>query len=142
MSFKFKIAIGDWSGDGHGINEYFKIKSNKSVEEVREAYFKAIQILGKDYPKEICQEYEDDYVSEYDQEELEELGFVFTHYHENTLGLVYPTAKGMLELTLWFLKQGDPDLILKQEEEVPTLHFYGFDDKERHIGFIGYGLFN
>ena len=27
------------------------------------------------------------------------------------------------------------------KEEMPTLHFYGCDEKNRHINFVGYGCF-
>lgn len=30
---------------------------------------------------------------------------------------------------------------LKHKEDIPMLPFYGFDEKQRHIGGVGYGLF-
>ena len=49
----------------------------------------------------------------------------------------------MAEVVVWFLNQGDPDIDAKLEPPtaVPMLPFYGFDEKKRHVGFFGYGLF-
>lgn len=44
MKYKFKIPIGDWSGDGHSKHEDYLIESNKPVEQVRELYFQACDI--------------------------------------------------------------------------------------------------
>jgi hypothetical protein len=46
----------------------------------------------------------------------------------------------MCSYVLWFMTQGDPDLKVSLLPAVETLSFYGFDEKGRHIGFIGYGL--
>ncbi len=144
MDYEFKIAIGDWSGDGHGKSDHYTYKTNKPIEEVREAYFSAIKKLGKDYPGTICQNYEDSSVTPEVIAELKERGFTFTrHDDEEDDGTIYPYQDGMLELTEWFLKQGDPELKLEGcNEDQPTLYFYGYDEKDRHIGYIGYGLFD
>ena len=40
------------------------------------------------------------------------------------------------------MKKDNPDLILEVvEDNIPKFHFSGYDDKKRHIGFFGYGLF-
>lgn len=43
---KFKFVIGDWSDDGHGKKDYVYFKSNKSANEIREAYWKSCFISG------------------------------------------------------------------------------------------------
>ena len=43
--YKFKLAIGDWSRDGHGLCEYLIMGSNKPVQEVRQF------MLTKEYIK-------------------------------------------------------------------------------------------
>ena len=61
--YTFKIPIGDWSNDGHGIAEWYIIRSNKPVEEVRELYFQACKEFGfgldTQYKNAPCVEYED-----------------------------------------------------------------------------------
>ena len=48
----------------------------------------------------------------------------------------------MARIIVWFLNQGDPDLaVLHVSEDLPMLPFYGYDEKHRHIDFMGYGLF-
>ena len=141
MKNTFKIAIGDWSGDGHSICDYGNYTCNKSLEEVREAYFKAIKVLGKEYPNIICKEYEDDKVSEDMIIELKEKGFSFTRHFEKVDDEIYPYIDGMLELIEWFILQGDPKIKLKNiDSDIPVFQFYGYDDKGRHIGHLGYGV--
>lgn len=60
----WQIPIGDWSDDGHGKCEWFIVKSNFTVEEAREAYFKAVEESGLNIVNEIAHEYEDSTVSE------------------------------------------------------------------------------
>ena len=47
LKYLFKLPIGDWSGDGHSMCEYIKIRTNKTIEEVREGHFDLI----KQFPK-------------------------------------------------------------------------------------------
>jgi len=46
MEYKFKIPVGDPSGDGHSQCEYVIIESNKSPEEIKEAYDKSCLLTG------------------------------------------------------------------------------------------------
>ena len=46
MKYKFKIEIGDPSKDGHNQSEDRIIESNKTIEEVREAYDKSCLLTG------------------------------------------------------------------------------------------------
>lgn len=129
----FTMHIGDWSDDGHGKQEIFTIESNFPVERVREAHFRIKKYTGVDI-EEICSDYDDSSVSDDVVERLKELGFEF-----ECPGGTY--ASEMVELWLFLLQKVDPELKLKKAPSMPTLHFYGFDEKRRHIGFVGYGLF-
>lgn len=40
-TYSFTIPIGDWSGDGHNACTYYQFTSNKPLQNVREAFFKA-----------------------------------------------------------------------------------------------------
>jgi len=45
--------------------------------------------------------------------------------------------------TVEFIRLGDPSIKINIDlarDSVPMLSFYGYDDQERHISFIGYGL--
>jgi hypothetical protein len=142
---KWNIDIGDWSNDGHGKCESKLIESNLTHEEAREAFFKAKEKLGKSYPEEICHEYEDHSVTADMLDELKGHGFEFEGCDEDGEGderVVYPYTEGMLQLTLWFIKVGNPDFKYKiiNPPSTPSLAFYGFDKQKRHISFIGYGV--
>ena len=64
----------------------------------------------------------------------EEIGYEITDYK---VGL---SPEFMAAYVLEFLKVGDPDLKFKIINPPDMLPFYGYDDQNRHIGFIGYGV--
>lgn len=151
MKYKFQIPIGDWSGDGHNNVEWFICSSNKPVEEVREAYFRAKEEL----PSELCPE---NFVNEYEESTLSKELFDqilerfpalrenkdFEHWDnpDDPDGRVRVFTEFMAAYVVEFLKAGDDDLrvSLVPGDEIPMLPFYGYDEKRRHIGFIGYGI--
>lgn len=134
MTHQFKLPIGDWSDDGHGKCDYYLIRSNKSVEEVREIHFSIPDNLGVNIEK-ICRGYEESKMSSDIAEELVELGWECSKD--------YMDSESMCRLWVFLLMKTDPTLELEvQEENIEMLPFYGFDEKKRHIGFVGYGVFN
>jgi hypothetical protein len=147
--YKFKLPIGDWSNDGHGICEYFLLSSSKSVEEVRETHFKIKEVTGIDLT-EICSDYEENWF--YDEEIIQKIintGFDLKNkceFEEDDGYVCGVTFKPrvLAELWIYLLMYVDKSLKLEfmDEEETPMLSFYGFDKKRRHISFIGYGLFD
>ena len=132
MSKTINIQIGDWSGDGHGKCEDFHFKSNKSIKDVREAYFSAKDKYPHLCPEEFCEEYEDGEVPERIITGAKELGF---EIDKDDFFL-----EEMARYVAWYCKLGDPFLELKLKKAPPTLSFYGYDKKKRHIRFFGYGL--
>lgn len=141
----FQIPIGDWSGDGHGKVDMYPASASKPVEAAREAYFEAQKKYPDLDPAGFCSEYEDRSVPEEVYEEASKLGFVFKAFNEDPNAdfddkdLDFGTEE-MAQYVAWFLNLGDPDLHVKIEESPPMLSFYGYDEKNRHIQFIGYGL--
>jgi hypothetical protein len=139
--YKFKLPIGDWSDDGHGKCDYYTVISNKSVEEVREIHFQIKEKTGFDIHK-ICNKYEKDTIDLEELEELEELGFKISEEHINREeDIVSIYSSNLADLWMFLLMKTDNDLVLKLEEPVPMLSFFGFDEKKRHIDFVGYGCF-
>lgn len=138
---RFKIPIGDWSGDGHGKCDYFEATAAKPVEAVREAYFAAKTKLPKCCPEEFCEAYGDSSISTETRALLREAGAPIPSDEtmDNDYGF---SPANMAAVVVWFLNQGDAELAVQLEpvESVPSLAFYGMDAKNRHIGFIGYGL--
>jgi hypothetical protein len=143
LKYSFQIPIGDWSGDGHSICEYTYYKSNKPVEVVRDGYFLAKKNCPTLCPENFCRAYQD---SKVDMSTYKMLIANYPGFEVDDTGIdldsddeVYFGAAEMLELTVRFLKIGDPDLVLEEITQPPMLAFYGHDSKKRHIGFIGYG---
>lgn len=162
MEYKFRIPIGDWSGDGHSQSEYSVIQSNKPVEAVREAYFAAKEKLGYSLDGQNqqgpCSQWGEDSISNEEYTQYVQDGLlddndnrIVINQPDNIHGDPYSieaenytiTVEIFLEMVLAFLQKGDPELVLLKikEENLPILHFYGFDNQQRHIGYFGYGLF-
>jgi len=142
----FTIHIGDWSGDGHGRCETFHVETNASIEEVREAYFRARAKL----PEHLCPEnfmnaYEDRSLPVEAWRDALEAGFDFFEDFEEfnyEPDLDYDVSPHILfKYVMWFIQQGDPNLSLREIAPTPSLSFFGVDSQNRHINFIGYGLF-
>lgn len=156
--FHFKMPIGDWSSDGHGLCSYYKIESDFPVENVREAHFKVKEKTGIDL-ESLCSDYEDSYLPFTIIKALLEFGFnkdlildfdeeLFNvalrnnepeEYDENSNGV---DAETVANIWLFLLNHVNPELNLKiipDKEEM--LVFYGFDEKGRHISCPGYGCF-
>jgi hypothetical protein len=148
-TYVFEVKIGDWSGDGHGNNDVYRVHSNKPVKEVRDAYFAAKDKLPKHLcPEAFMFEYGDHSLPKNVYEDAKARGYDFFADWENPEEepleerLQYPQVdtEKMCDYVIWFLKQGDPGLELELEPSIDTLAFYGHDEKGRHIGFIGYGI--
>lgn len=149
----FKIAIGDWSSDGHGMCEYIYVKSNKPVEVVRELYFNNVEQTGLDFGKVCCADYGDAFIKESEVEKLKSFGidivsmFVKADIEEveNELaedGKIFIGLEMYVDILFQFLKLNN-DLELEiVSDAIPMLQFYGRDSKNRHISGFGYGLFN
>lgn len=138
--YKFYLPIGDWSGDGHEQCTYFLVHSNKPVEDVREAHYKIKDATGVDI-ESMCSEYEENKLTRDTVLSLHELGFPFEKYER-----VNPAVMGereMADLWLFLLQKADDDLELSiVVNDTQMLPFYGFDEHGRHIGQVGYGLFD
>ena len=138
--YQFYMTIGDWSDDGHGLNRSYLISSNAPVETVREAHYRIKDVTGVDV-EDICSEYENDVIDAENVQRLQKIGYPLEDIA--TDGTVCMNEKEMARLWLFLLQKADPELKLSfgVKEEIPTLHFYGYDEKGRHISFVGYGVF-
>lgn len=148
MEYRFKIPIGDWSDDGHGKTEDYTIVSNKPIQEVRELYFQACEKLGftLDGHDRLspCSEYQDYQVKEETIEALINYGINISGEEEAAWTEDGLTTYEMCDLVLDFIKVQDKELVLTRvpNADLPMFQFYGIDEKKRHIGYFGYGLFD
>jgi hypothetical protein len=144
---RFQIALGDWSGDGHGVHETCMASAAADLDAVREAYFRTMELLPEDlHPEAICSEYEQTTVSRDVARRVLQLSGIRLDSDDNDDGFVdekvYVTPEALLDYLIWFINHGDPAVDVRLERDnADTFHFYGHDAKDRHIGFIGYGLF-
>lgn len=81
----FKVVVGDWSDDGHGKCDKYTFECNAAIEDVQEAYLKAVKVskvaLHDDQKTKgvtcICCEYEDSKIQETEIEALKAMGVKF-----------------------------------------------------------------
>ena len=146
--YKFKLPIGDWSNDGHGKADWYIIESNKPLQEVRELYFQACEKLGWTLDghdkKTPCSEYED---NTFPKETLQELLDFGVKLDQNDIDYIFEQeytdgSELFLKIILEFIKTQDSELVLNIiDDDLKMFQFYGCDNKNRHIGYFGYGLF-
>lgn len=145
-----KLPIGDWSRDGHGKCDWFLIESNLPVEEVREAYFKACDILGEDLSRFLCDDPEERTVEKEKFELLKNKGVDISDlvgnwsFIDESYEIVFEDTKDFATYILRCLnKLGNKDFAWEiLDNDIPMIPFYGVDDKNRSIGYFGYGLFD
>lgn len=139
---KIQIAVGDWSGDGHGKCDYFtfQIPEGFCVQDVREAYFQSMKDHPDLDPGSFCEEYEDSTVPDEIIAKARKLGFEWTEHGFEWDGEVTAEIDGFADYVAWFIGLSGIKLT-RLDENVLTLHFYGRDDQGRHISHLGYGLY-
>jgi hypothetical protein len=144
VSNKFEMVVGDWSGDGHNQSRAYIIHTSATVEDAREAHFKCPEVLGFDIG-DIAKDYDESIIPGHIAEALIEIGLLTDAEKEEyeDEDSVYVGHKRVAEIWVAILNHIDPNLKLHipSVEELPSLHFYGFDEKNRHLNTPGYGCF-
>ena len=134
MIYEIIFELGDWSKDGHNQSDKFKIKSNKPVEELRELHFKFCEQhfeIG-----DMCSEYQEYGLSDEIEAKLDSLNISYKNFEEDV------SAESLLIIWLNCLKYIDNTFeYYIIEDDTPTMHFYGFDNKGRHVDVPGYDLY-
>lgn len=164
MTHIIRFPIGDWSDDGHGKCEYFMVKSNMSVESLRELHFKAPEVIGFDIGK-MCSEYEESTLDPDIIKKLIAIGIDPQTYEltgELAVEECWMDEEKLIDIWLDVLKYIDKtiagttndvdnikvgvtpiwlelDRIKKPDYE--DINFYGMDEKNRHLDTPGYGVF-
>ena len=134
-----EFVVGDWSDDGHGEYESFLVDSCKPLQDVREAHFASPIDIGS-----ICSKYEEDSISKDMARDIQEkLGINAAEFTDKGMGELVFRADGIIKLWIAILNKIDPSLhlVIIPKPKYPTIHFYGYDDKKRHLQTPGYGVF-
>lgn len=157
------LVLGDWSGDGHNQYDVVLVESNKTVEEIQDAYKASCQLTGvsfnhnddftgrqRDYIEKkkyhIATAYEQGFeVSDEAKQALKDAGFdVDKHF---AFGMDEEgdqiEANDVIFLHLWteFVKLSLPDLIINkipEDQSIPVIN--GYWNKNLNVQF-GYGLY-
>lgn len=147
--FLVEFPIGDWSGDGHKQCEYYVAVSEKPVEDIREAHFKAPEIVGFEIG-DICRPYEDSILERRFYDKLRELGYDFDLFDEDNEkedgieldeeGRPGLSPYGVFRIWLFLLNYIDPSLRL-EALPIRPLNFFGCDEEGRYLRTPGYGTF-
>jgi len=139
---RVKLSIGDWSQDGHNQYEEFVYESNKSVEEIQEAYKASCALTGlqfnyiqdkenytglnlnwqdSDYDdRQIAVEYESSHISKLAEEILKSHGIdVWEGYDPQVYDFKAEKCpiqdeENFIDLWLQFVKLSLPDLKLEE----------------------------
>lgn len=139
-----KFTLGDYSNDGHGMYDDYIIESNKTVEELRELHFSCIETLGFDIG-DMCRDYGDRELPRYIFDILKEEKILNDEecFVLETNELCIEDPDELVAIWLDILLHLDKTLTLKvkDSDEIPSMHFYGYDSKKRHLNNPGYGLY-
>ena len=142
--YDIKFTLGDYSRDGHGQFDDYIVESNKPVEHLRELHFSCIETLGFDIG-DMCKDYEDNQLDESIFDILREHNILDDEslYLLQTNEYTIEDPDELLGIWLSVLIHLDPSLTLlvKTPDEIPSMHFYGYDEKRRHLNNPGYGLY-
>lgn len=137
--YYFKIVIGDYTQDGHGMSSDYLIQSNKPACDVRSTHESVGEKLNI-YIEDICDVYEMDEIDEDTVTDLENLGYEFEDASGMGKGIVSPDE--MARIWLFLLMKADPELKLEIiENDLDELNRNIADSKCYGIN-IGYGLFH
>ena len=164
MTHIIRFPIGDWSDDGHGKCKYFMVKSNMSVQSVRELHFKAPEVIGFDIGK-MCSDYEsstldDDIVEKLiaisidpqtynmdgsiaeeecwmDSEKLIDIWLDILKYIDKTIAGMPDDVE---DITVGIDATAGLELERIKKPDYEDINFYGIDEKYRHLQTPGYGV--
>jgi hypothetical protein len=144
LNYKFSLALGDPSRDGHGICEHFYYRCNFPNEVVGKAYKEAKKKNKKLNPSDLCCDYEYNTISkEIFTKILETFPVLKQRYTDEDTGDFYPPCEEgeeevyidsgfFADFVIEFIKSGNKDLVIELEEQPSRLE----------IGSLGYGLFS
>jgi len=128
MEHKFKLVVGDWSGDGHGQSDTEVCSCSHSVDEVMDAHkklvSKGINLLSQ------CKKHDDSKLGKDFIEKLNGIGFNLSDFFEFFDGNYYVLATEWMKLYMELVKI-----------EIPYLQYKFINDGLPSICIGGYGLY-
>lgn len=140
MVEEFYVRLGDWSGDGHSINETFIIllEGEFTTEQLAENYQKNVEKLKFDI-KDIAEDYEDASIEAEQVTALQEQGFVFTEGIAEEHGFL--DVKEYLNILMFFFTHG-LEVTWSLKEQPKHRYLVGGGRSVAGNSFYGYGLYS
>lgn len=142
----YRIAIGDWSNDGHGQKDMYTVRTSHNMKDIVAAYRKSVKKSGvaldnntKGAKHRVCVEYEDSTVNAECVQLLTKLGvnwdFRDSLFSED--GSLSVTPEDVAHLFMEMVKTQIPEFAYEFAEEPPVIN--ASDSFRDHIG---YGCYN
>ena len=143
-TYKMKLILGDWSGDGHNISEKVLLEVNHPVETIQNAYKSSVKKTGIAFHDKSGEFKGKTIATNYEQgldDIPEEVLKVLKEYNiETPQSEDGDQTEEYTKLWFDFVKLSLPDVQYKIiEDKIPNIN--GFYDKNLNASF-GYGLFS
>lgn len=97
------LITGDESGDGHDQREYVLIESNFTADKISIAYTKGCEVIGFDFIKECCSDFEDNELS---SEHFQKLA---KYINKDFLEIDWMTTDYFAQIYLQICELGNPE---------------------------------
>src|SRR5690606_8357236 len=101
----YKIELGDWSGDGHGISRVFRVEVNYDFEELQANYLKNTEKYGFGID-DLAQNFEDTELLLEWYEAITADGFKFTGEYDFYEGKYYLFEDSLIDVAMFLLGNG------------------------------------
>jgi hypothetical protein len=125
------LVTGDWSGDGHCMDDRNMYRSNFPLKAILEAYQKGVEIIGVDITQ-YCDEYEDNRIDRPVANSILEKGLIdeFSYDSHDGWGLddeyVHIVLSEYLKIWIATVKLGNPDIVLEEIKEDGSIDIGGY----------------
>ena len=125
-----RFDLGDWSWDGHRVSVCFVVESNRSTQQIADAYHRACRETGLVLHDRVCGRYEDHAIRTEDLNLLRQLGYV----PSESFNPEYVEIEDIFAMFVTMVRHGDPEIII---EEVKADSFFipGTPDRSFHLGY-------
>jgi hypothetical protein len=152
MTFRYRLAIGDWSDDGHGKCDHFRYETSHDREQIIAAYKETANAAGVSVCDfrgfrgiVVCADYEDDLIPEDALAGLAEIGITRDDLLDTDAivgddeeGDLSACPEGLAELFMMMVTKSLPDFTYSECKKDDCINGYWQDDFNCSIGYGAY----
>ena len=126
--YRVSLITGDFGRDGHEQSDTFYIDSNLSMDEIKEAYEKGVEIIGFDLVTDECAEYDDNEIDKENYKKLVDHGFKYSDIdeEEEEPELDFVNPEFFANMYLFFVKTGNTDFVFDMIDSDSTIDIGGY----------------